>query len=247
MSTPIVVADHLRLAYPVYSVKSRSLRQAVLGRAIGGRLVKDRHDKVMVQALDGVSFTLEAGDRLGVAGHNGSGKSTLLRVLAGVYEPDQGRVSIQGKVSSFLDLSLGLDAESTGRQNINTLLRLKGLDRKEIASMQGDIIKFSGLETYIDLPVNTYSAGMKSRLMFSVATALPAGVLLMDEWLSAGDEAFTTQAMDRMKAVFGAAKVSILASHSGVLIHEVCNKLLVLSKGRVVYFGSTKDAPGHFD
>lgn len=247
MNTPIVAVDHVRLAYPVYSFHARSIRSSLLSRTVGGRLLQRAPDAVFIQALDGVSFQLDEGDRLGIAGHNGSGKSTLLRVLAGIYEPDYGSVRIQGPVSSYLDLSLGLDLDESGRENIATLLRLRGLRRGEIASRMPEIIEFSDLATFIDLPVRTYSSGMVSRLVFSVATSIPAGVLLMDEWLSAGDADFAARARERMISVFNGAKVAILASHNGHLIHQTCNKLLVLKGGKVTYFGTTRDAPGSFD
>lgn len=235
----VVVCDHVRLSYPIYSFDARSLRNVVFSHAVGGRLKKSAQHQVMVQALDGISFTLYEGDRLGIAGHNGSGKSTLLRVLAGIYQPDQGSVSIDGKVSSYLDLALGLDYEATGRDNVRTLLRLRGLTQDEIDALSGDIVSFSGLEGYIDLPVRTYSQGMLSRLVFATATAVPAGVLLMDEWLSAGDARFTQQARERMETVFHSAKVSILATHNDQLIHSTCNKLLILEGGKAIYFGDT--------
>lgn len=247
MKKPVVVVDHVRLAYPVYSFDARSLRSAVFSRVLGGRLKRDGLERIVVQALDGVSFTLEEGDRLGIAGHNGSGKSTLLRVLAGIFEPDYGSVRIDGTVSSYLDLMLGLDNDATGRENIRNLLHLRGLQSRAIEALVPSIIEFSGLEGFIDMPVRVYSSGMVSRLAFSTATSVPAGVLLMDEWLSAGDTDFAAKARERMSSVFNGAKVAVLASHNGHLIHETCNKLLVLSAGKVVYFGTTKDAPGSFE
>lgn len=248
MSSPVVAVDNVRLAYPVYSFQARSLRNAVFSKAVGGQVKRQSGaEKVLVQALDGVSFKLESGDRLGIAGHNGSGKSTLLRVLAGIFEPDQGFVRIQGKVSSYLDLALGLDQEASGRDNIKTLLRLRGLSGRQIAGYVDEIVDFSGLSSFIDMPIRAYSAGMASRLVFATATATPVDVLLMDEWLSAGDAEFGRQAAERMSSVFESTRVSVLASHNGNLIHQTCNKLLVLKAGRPVYFGTTKDAPGSFD
>lgn len=248
MSRPVIVADNIRLAYPLYSFEARSLRRVAFSKAVGGQVKKESGtEAVFVQALEGVSFQLQEGDRLGIAGHNGSGKSTLLRVLAGIYEPDNGSVKIDGTVSSYLDLSLGLDAESSGRDNISTLLRLRGLSKDKIAPLIDEIAEFSGLGSFIDMPVRAYSAGMLSRLVFSTATSIPVDVLLMDEWLSAGDAEFGHQAAERMSSVFNGARVAVLASHNGHLIHQTCNKLLVLKCGRPIYFGTTKDAPGSFE
>jgi ABC-type polysaccharide/polyol phosphate transport system ATPase subunit len=247
VSVPLIKVSNVWLNYPLLSVNARSLRSTVINRAVGGLLLKSASDVVNIQALADVSFSLDEGDRLGIAGHNGSGKSTLLKVLAGVYTPDRGTVSVRGPVSSFLDLSFGLDFEASGRDNIRTLLRLKGRSRKEMDAMIPEIIEFSELAAYIDLPVRSYSAGMMSRLLFSVATGEPSNILLMDEWLSAGDAHFLEKATVRMQSMFSSARTAVLASHNGYLLHEVCNKLLVLSRGSVVYFGSTKDAPASFD
>ncbi|MDO1559019.1 ABC transporter ATP-binding protein [Brevundimonas sp. 2R-24] len=246
MSAPVIEAEHLRLHYPVLSMRARSLRNAVLNRAVGGRLLKAKHETVTVLALDGISFTLEEGDRLAIIGPNGSGKSTLLKVLAGIYEPDTGRVSVRGKVSSFLDLSFGLEHEATGRENVKTMLRLKGLKKDEIEARIPEIVAFSGLENYFELPVRTYSSGMFARLLFSTATAIDTDVLVMDEWLSAGDAEFVERATARMNAMFSSARVAVLATHNPKLVDTVCNKVLVLEKGKPLYFGLVKDSPGNF-
>lgn len=229
------------LDYPVYSVQAKSLRNAVLNVAIGGKMLKTNNDLTIVRALSNVSFTLEAGDRLGIVGHNGSGKTSLLKVLAGVYEPDQGEVDIQGRISSMLSMSIGLDPEATGLQNMRSLIMMQSLSRKEIERRLPAIIEFSELGHFVHMPFKTYSAGMMARLTFAVATSTGAEVLLMDEWISAGDAAFQEKARERMQQVVSEAGIVVIASHDPNMIKRVCNKVLHLEGGRTVFLGAMED------
>lgn len=240
MST-IVELQHVELSYPIYSTKAQSLRNAIANIAVGGKLLRDGHDFVHVKALDRISFTLNEGDRLGIIGHNGAGKSTLLKVLAGVYEPDRGRVHIAGRISSMIDINLGLDFELTGRENLITMGRMRGFTLKQIHQKIPGIIEFSELGQFIDLPIKTYSAGMTTRLVFAVATSLEPDILLMDEWIGAGDASFFQKAVDRLNDILQRSRVIVLASHNQQLIRDVCNKLLVLDGGQQRYFGRTDE------
>jgi lipopolysaccharide transport system ATP-binding protein len=237
--------DDVQLIYPIYSVRAQSLRHAMLNLAVGGRLLRSNDDVVHVNALEGISFSLEDGDRLGLVGHNGAGKSTLLKVLAGVYEPTRGRVEVNGELTSMLDIGGGLDWDGTGVDNIKILSRFRGLRSAQIDAQMDAIIEFSELGAYADLPMKTYSAGMVARLLFTLATSFGADILIMDEWLGAGDAAFLQKATDRMNELVGRAKVMVLASHSFGLIEATCNKVLVLDKGRIRYFGALTDLPDH--
>jgi lipopolysaccharide transport system ATP-binding protein len=241
MNSPIVRIDDVHLVYPVYSVNAMSLRHTVLNLAVGGRLMKGRNDVVHVNALDGVSFSLNDGDRLGVVGHNGSGKTTLLKVLAGVYEPDRGRVDIRGEVASMLDIGLGVDWEATGVENIRIMSRLRGLRSAEIERRMVDIIDFSELGAYADLPMKTYSAGMSARLVFTVATSFKSDVLILDEWLGAGDANFINRVSSRMSELVENSRTIVLATHNFGLMESICNKVLHLDKGRVKFFGSLNE------
>jgi lipopolysaccharide transport system ATP-binding protein len=241
MNSPIVRIDDVHLVYPVYSVNAMSLRHSVLKLAVGGRLMKGRNDVVHVNALEGVSFSLNDGDRLGVVGHNGSGKTTLLKVLAGVYEPDRGRVDIRGNVASMLDIGLGVDWEATGVENIRILSRLRGLRSAEIERRMVDIIDFSEIGAYADLPMRTYSAGMSARLIFTVATSFKSDVLILDEWLGAGDANFINRVSNRMSELVENSRTIVLATHNFGLMESICNKVLHLDKGRVKFFGSLND------
>ncbi len=238
---PSIDVRGVTLDYPVYSVRAKSLRSAVFGSAIGGKLLKTASDMTVVRALSNVQFSIGPGDRLGVMGHNGSGKTSLLKVLAGVYEPSQGELRMEGHVSSMLSMSIGLDHEASGMQNIRHLVMMQSLNRKQVDARIPGIVEFSELGPYIHMPYKTYSAGMMARLTFAVATSGDPDILLMDEWISAGDASFRNKAGDRMKAMFERAGLVVLATHDPGLIDRVCNKVMVLNGGRVEYFGAIEE------
>ncbi|ESQ80742.1 ABC transporter ATP-binding protein [Asticcacaulis sp. YBE204] len=225
------------LDYCIYSIKAQSIRNAVLNMAIGGRMLKSGQDVIHIRALDNISFRLTDGDRMGIVGHNGAGKTTLLRVLAGIYEPDVGRVDVTGRISSMIDIGLGLDATFTGRENILHMARRRGYTTKQILSRMEEIIEFSELGAFVDLPVKTYSAGMQSRLVFAVSTNFEPDILLLDEWIGAGDAGFQDKAKSKMNEVLEKSRIMVVATHSWGLVQEVCNKVLVLDGGNQAYFG----------
>ena len=233
----IIELSGVELVYPIYSVRAQSLRNAVANLSVGGKLLKDGQDIINIRALTKINFSLSEGDRLGVIGHNGSGKTTLLKVLAGIYDPTRGRLRVDGRISSMIDISLGLDSYLTGRDNIINMGRMRGLTTKTIQSKMDDVIEFSELGGFIDLPIKTYSSGMQSRLVFSVATTLEPDILLFDEWLSTGDADFIHKATRRLDELMQRARCMVLASHSFGLVSSLCNKLLVLNAGEQVYFG----------
>jgi lipopolysaccharide transport system ATP-binding protein len=237
MGEYVVDVNALTLDYPTYSVKARSLRYAA-ARTVGGRLFKDGGAAVVVRALERVSFSLKSGDRLALVGHNGSGKSSLLKVLAGVYEPTSGRCNIDGRVASMLNISQGIDFESSGTQNIRLLSCMRGYSPWRLSSKIEEIVDFAELGAFIDMPVRIYSAGMLARLLFSVATAFDYDVLLLEEWLTAGDADFVHKATDKMTALADKSRVVITATHSPPLVQMLCNKVLHLEHGHVTYFGS---------
>ncbi|WP_157014697.1 ABC transporter ATP-binding protein [Mesorhizobium xinjiangense] len=194
-----------------------------------------------VTALDGVSFALEAGDRLGLVGSNGAGKTTLLKVLYGIYEPTSGTVDIDGRVDALFNINLGFRREATGRRNIELRGLINGWSPEQIEGRMADIIEFSELGDFIDLPFKSYSQGMAARLAFSIATAMEPEILLMDEWIGAGDPAFQEKARARMGELAEKAGIIVLASHNHGLLSKTCNKVLELGNGRSNYFGSSDD------
>lgn len=233
----LVKLDAVSLAYPVYSIRAQSIRNTIANLAVGGKLLKNGQDVVYVKALDKVSFELNDGDRLGIIGHNGAGKTTLLKTIAGVYEPDTGTIDVDGKISSMIDVAQGVDPELTGRENLINMGRIRGFSTKQLIEKTPEIMEFTELGPFIDLPLKTYSAGMVTRLIFGVATSFEPDILLMDEWIGAGDKLFFEKASQRLNDVLTRARVIILASHSWALISGFCNKLLVMNHGKQVYFG----------
>jgi len=236
----IVELRGVELAYPVYSIRAQSIRNTIANLAVGGKLLKDGSDVIHIRALNNISFSLEDGDRLGIIGHNGAGKTTLLKVLAGVYEPDRGLINVDGRIASMIDINLGVDPELTGRENLINMGRIRGYTTKQIQALTPEIFEFTELGEFIDLPLKTYSSGMRTRLVFGVATSLHPDILLMDEWIGAGDKAFFEKASERLNGILHRARVIVLASHNWTLVRRMCNKLLVLNAGEQVYFGDIK-------
>lgn len=236
--------ENLSLVYAVrqkLSLAPRDRRIAGAGGVIAG---SGRHR--FVQALDGVSFELRAGDRLGLLGGNGAGKSTLLQVLYGIYQPTGGRLDITGRVDALFNINLGFRAEATGRRNIELRGLINGWSRAEIADRMDEIIAFSELGDFIDLPFKSYSQGMAARLAFSIATSFEPEILLMDEWIGAGDAAFQHKARTRMQDLAARAGIVILASHNPELIARTCNRTMTLDKGRVVAWSDETEAQALF-
>ena len=230
----LVSARDVVVDFPIYGGKSRSLKSAVLRAATGGAIAADAADRVVVRALDHVSFDLKEGDRLGLVGHNGSGKTTLLRVLAGVYEPVTGSVTVRGRVASMLSITLGMEPDATGYENIFLRGTILGLRKKEILNMVDEVCAFAELGDFIDMPMRTYSSGMVMRLMFAISTSVQADIILMDEWLGVGDAEFTEKAEKRLTELVGNAKVLVIASHSTDVIKKTCTRVFHLEHGKIV-------------
>lgn len=228
-------AHDLHLNYQVrekLTLRPRDTRVPQTGGTISGS-----GSRRFVTALDGVSFELEAGDRLGLVGANGAGKTTLLKVLYGIYEPTAGSLDIRGKVDALFNINLGFRPEATGRRNIVLRGLINGWTEAQIAERTDEIIAFSELGEFIDMPFKSYSQGMGARLAFAIATTLDPEILLMDEWIGAGDASFQAKATARMNELAEKAGIIVLASHSEELLKKTCNKRLELEKGRVRKIG----------
>jgi teichoic acid transport system ATP-binding protein len=178
----------------------------------------------VVDAVRGVSFDVQRGSVLGIVGHNGAGKSTLLRAIAGILPPEHGRIEVAGQVSTLLALGLGFNQALSGRENIAIGGLAAGLSRTEIREREDEIIEFAGIGDFIDMPMRTYSSGMKGRLAFAVSTSLSPDILLIDEALSAGDAAFKKKAADRMKQLCGEDRTIVLVSHGLGSIRELADQ-----------------------
>jgi lipopolysaccharide transport system ATP-binding protein len=229
-----IILSECSLNLPVYGTGNRSLKQLVMSTATGGRIAAGSRNVTVVNALTDVSLTIKAGDRVGLVGHNGAGKTSLLRMLAGVFEPNRGVLQIDGRVSSLIDVTLGMDQEATGYDNILIRGLILGLTRKRIRELTPEIEDFSELGQYLSMPVRTYSSGMVLRLAFSIATCIHPDILLMDEWLSVGDAGFVKKAENRLKELVDRASILVIASHNQRIISELCNVRVTLEHGRVV-------------
>ena len=227
--------------FPIYNANGRSLKKRLMQVATGGQLGADDQGRVVVRAIDNLSFTLKDGDRVGLLGHNGAGKSTLLRLLSGAYEPSSGTAISQGEVGSLIDISLGIDVESTGRENIFLRGGLLGRTRAEISDKLDEIIEFSELGDFVDMPVRTYSSGMHLRLAFAVSTIVRPEILLMDEWLSVGDEAFKKKAEGRLTEMVQATNILVIASHSKSMLMKSCNRAIWLEHGKIKMDGDVEE------
>ncbi|NWG52689.1 MAG: ABC transporter ATP-binding protein [Hydrogenophilaceae bacterium] len=233
---------HIRLkrvsfSYPVFEMTGRSLKVAVM-RQVAGATISSGPGYVRVDALKEVSLELQPGDRLGLIGHNGAGKSSLLRVLAGLAHPTGGELDIQGRVIALIEKGMGINPELSGMANIELPLRLLGATSKEVEAAKREIPEWTGLGQFIDMPFRTYSEGMKARLSFALSTAVPGDILLLDEWLGAGDAAFIEQAQKRLTAYLDKTEIVVLASHSLDLISNVCNIVAWFERGRLLMMGN---------
>lgn len=221
------------------SVEARDLRIEMPTRRA---TVRNPGDSGRFAALDGVSFSLGPGQRLGLLGRNGSGKTTLLKTLAGVYPPTSGTLTVQGEVAAVFNASLGFEKDATGLENIFLRCALLGMRFDEIKALVPEIVEFSELGDWIHEPVDRYSSGMALRLAFSITTAIRSDILLLDEWLGAGDAAFLRKARKRMQEMVEDAKILILATHNLPLMRSQCTNALVLEDGAVRFMGDIESA-----
>lgn len=229
-----IVAQDLTIEFPIYENSHRSLKKKMLNFSTGGRIGKDAGKHPIVCALDGLSFEFNHGERIGLVGHNGSGKTTLLRALSGVYSPVKGNLAVKGRVASLLDVSMGLDPDATGFENIYLRGIMDGLRPAIIKSKIDEIAEFTDLGEYLNLPVRTYSSGMTLRLAFAISTNIEADILIMDEWLSVGDAAFSSKAEHRLEKLISNAGILVIASHSPELLERICTRTIHLEHGRIV-------------
>ncbi len=232
-SQPSLRLDGVTVEFPVYSADTRSLKKQFLYHGTGGRIAQDAGHTLRVRALEDVSLQFEHGDRVGLIGHSGAGKTTLLRVLAGAYEPVHGQVWRHGRTASLLNVSLGIDSEATGYENIMTRGLFLGLMPEEVRQRMDEIAAFTQLGDYLAMPAGTYSSGMRLRLAFAVCTCFEPEILLMDEWISVGDRAFVKQARRRLEEFVNSAGILVLASQRPELLQRICTTGVLLVAGRV--------------
>lgn len=226
----------------IYNSRARGLKNELIRRAVGGQ-IEDSRDKTVtvVRALSEIDLMVKPGERVGLIGHNGAGKTTLLRVLGRIYPPTSGQATISGRVSSLIDLSMGMDPESTGYENIVMRGVMLGLKRSEARALIPDVEEFSELGDYLSLPIRTYSTGMMLRLAFAVSTAVHPDILILDEVIGVGDAGFAQRAQKRLIGLIDKAEIMFLASHANNSIRQFCQRSVWLDHGRIKMDGPTDE------
>jgi ABC-type polysaccharide/polyol phosphate transport system ATPase subunit len=232
-----VIIDDVSVSFPVFNANGKSLRANILYLGSGGVLGQDLRGHVTIAALSRVSLRAQTGDRIALIGRNGSGKSTLLKVIAGIYRATAGSVSVEGRVSAVLGSGLVVDEELTGQEAIEYACLLRGISPQHIPALSKEIADFTELGSYLSVPVRTYSAGMKMRLSFAVATCDAPDVLLIDEVIGAGDIYFLEKARQRARHFLDQSNIVFLASHSEDMLRSMCSKGIVLDHGEIVAAG----------
>lgn len=216
------------------------------GALLPGRLASGERTGGQKVAVDGVSFSIEAGEHVGIIGSNGAGKSTLLRMIAGLAAPTSGQIAVNGHVTAIFTLGLGLREDLTGRENIYIDGELQGKRREDFDGVVDEIIAFADIGEFIDYPLRTYSTGMKARLGFSMLIHIDPDILIVDETLSAGDAEFFSKAHDKMKEISGRGRISIIVSHKMQSIVDLCTRCLWMEDGRVVMDGDPTVVTGAY-
>jgi ABC-type polysaccharide/polyol phosphate transport system ATPase subunit len=229
-----IVAENLGRRFRVYPHRNVTLKEAIVRR---GQLRATE-----IWAVRGVDLVIEPGESIAFIGRNGSGKTTLLRLIAGIFGPSEGRLAVAGKVGSLLELGAGFHADFTGRENIYLSASIYGMPRRLVDERLDEIIAFSELEEFIDLPVRTYSSGMYMRLGFAIAAHIEADILLLDEVFAVGDEAFQRKCVDHVLGFRQKGGTVCFVSHDTGAVERLCERAVLLKHGRVEFEGETDEA-----
>jgi teichoic acid transport system ATP-binding protein len=230
----VIAAEDLQVTYRANIDRAPTLKSLALRRERGARLRE-------IEALRGVSLEISRGSVLGVIGSNGAGKTTLMRTIAGIIPPTAGKVTVRGDVTAILSMGVGFRTDLSGRDNIRLGGLASGLSQEEIDATTEDVIDFAELSDFIDLPVRTYSSGMRGRLAFSVATQASPDILLVDEALSAGDARFKRRASERIEQLCASSSTVVLVSHGLASVTSMCDRAVWLDKGIIREVGSPQD------
>jgi len=237
---PLIDARNISLSFPSLTPADRKLMTDPIKFLLDFYLSKPSRKNIEI--LNDLSFVVNPGDRLGILGHNGAGKSTLLRLLSGVYAPTSGVISINGSAKGLFDVSSGMSLDATGLENVYLRGLQMGMPINVIKTKVPSIMEFTELEDNIHRIFGTYSSGMRLRLAFAISTMIETDILLMDEWLGAGDARFKAKVKERMGGLVEQSRALVIASHSIPLLKQLCNKGLVLNKGGQLFFGELDEA-----
>lgn len=231
MSKTAIEVDNVSMKFNLSREKVDSLKDYIF------KTIKREIQYNEFWALKNVSFSVEKGDRVGILGLNGAGKSTLLKVISGVFKPTEGHVDKHGKMVPLLELGAGFDSQYTGKENIYLYGAMLGYTKKFIDSKYDEIVEFSELQKFMDVPVKNYSSGMKSRLGFSIATVVEPKILILDEVLSVGDAKFRKKSEKKIMSMFDSGVTVLFVSHSLEQVQRLCNKAMILEKGKLIAYG----------
>ena len=231
MSKTAIEVDNVSMKFNLSREKVDSLKDYIF------KTIKREIQYNEFWALKNVSFSVEKGDRVGILGLNGAGKSTLLKVISGVFKPTEGHVDKHGKMVPLLELGAGFDPQYTGKENIYLYGAMLGYTKKFIDSKYDEIVEFSKLQKFMDVPVKNYSSGMKSRLGFSIATVVEPKILILDEVLSVGDAKFRKKSEKKIMSMFDSGVTVLFVSHSLEQVQRLCNKAMILEKGKLIAYG----------
>lgn len=235
--TNAISIENLSISYRVNIDTKKSLKNLVM-RASKGEKVRSR----TIEAVKNLNLEVPHGTALGIIGANGAGKSTLMRAIAGILPPTEGRITVDGNISTLLALGVGFNQSLSGRDNVILGGLAAGLTKEEISAKMDEIATFADLPAgFLDLPVRTYSAGMYSRIAFSVSVAMTPDILLIDEALATGDASFKEKSLNRMKDLMGEARTIVIVSHAMGTISELCHKVAWLHQGKLIAFGPAKE------
>lgn len=238
--------SNVSLDYDLYFDKTNNLKEFVINwfKKTSRNIEYKKKDKF--SALKNISLHIQDGDRLGIIGSNGAGKSSLLKVICGILSPTSGLVSVSGNIQPLIEVGAGFNPEFSGRENIYINGYMLGFNKRQIQEKEKEIIDFSELDEFIDVPIKYYSSGMSVRLAFAVATSIEPEILVFDEMLSAGDMHFMNKAKKRMDLLLEMARILICVSHDFGLIEKICNKVVVMSKGEIVFTGKAADSIAYY-
>ena len=231
MSKTAIEVDNVSMKFNLSREKVDSLKDYIF------KTIKREIQYNEFWALKNVSFSVEKGDRVGILGLNGAGKSTLLKVISGVFKPTEGHVDKHGKMVPLLELGAGFAPQYTGKENIYLYGAMLGYTKKFIDSKYDEIVEFSELQKFMDVPVKNYSSGMKSRLGFSIATVVEPKILILDEVLSVGDAKFRKKSEKKIMSMFDSGVTVLFVSHSLEQVQRLCNKAMILEKGKLIAYG----------
>lgn len=238
---PAIIVDNVSMKFNLSKEKVDSLKDYII------KSIKKEIKYNEFWALQNVSFTVEKGDRVGILGLNGAGKSTLLKVIAGVFKPTEGTVTKHGKMVPLLELGAGFDPQYTGKENIYLYGAMLGYTKEFIDEKYDEIVKFSELKDFIDVPIKNYSSGMKARLGFSIATLVSPDILILDEVLSVGDAKFRKKSEKKVLSMFDKGVTVLFVSHSLQQVQRLCNKAMILEKGKLIAYGDIDEISEQYE